>query len=61
MENLIDLVTESARRFDKHPALLIRPSFRTRLWRFRDLGRVVPRAARVIAGEGIGPGDRVIL
>jgi len=61
MENLIDLVTESARRFDKHPALLIRPSFRTRLWRFRDLGRVVPRAARVIADEGIGPGDRVIL
>ena len=61
MESLIDLVTESARRFDKHPALLIRPSFRTRLWRFRDLGRVVPRAARVIADEGIGPGDRVIL
>jgi long-chain acyl-CoA synthetase len=61
MENLIDLVTESAGRFDKLPALLIRPSFRTRLWRFRDLGRVVPRAARVIADEGIGPGDRVIL
>jgi long-chain acyl-CoA synthetase len=61
MENLIDLVSESARRFDKHPALLIRPSFRTRLWRFRDLGRVVPRAASVIANEGVGPGDRVIL
>jgi long-chain acyl-CoA synthetase len=61
MENLIELVSESARRFDAHPALIIRPSFRTRLWRFRDLGRVVPRAARVIADQGVGPGDRVIL
>jgi long-chain acyl-CoA synthetase len=61
MENLIDLVSESARRYDAHPALIIRPSFRTRLWRFRDLGRVVPRAARVIADQGVGPGDRVIL
>ncbi len=61
MENLIELISESARRFDKHPALLIRPSFRTRLWRFRDLARVVPRAARAIADEGVGPGDRVIL
>src|SRR5438093_4492399 len=61
MENLIELVSESARRYDKHPALIIRPSFRTRLWRFRDLSRVVPRAARVIADQGVGPGDRVIL
>jgi long-chain acyl-CoA synthetase len=61
MENLIDLVSEAARHYDAHPALIIRPSFRTRLWRFRDLGRVVPRAARVIAEQGVGPGDRVIL
>jgi long-chain acyl-CoA synthetase len=61
MENLIELVSESARRFDAHRALIIRPSFRTRVWRFRDLARVVPRAARVIAEQGVGPGDRVIL
>jgi long-chain acyl-CoA synthetase len=61
MNTLIDLVTEGARRFDDRPALLIRPGFRTRIWRFRDLGRVVPRAARVLREAGLGPGDRVII
>jgi long-chain acyl-CoA synthetase len=61
VNTLIDLVAESARRFDDRPALLIRPGFRTRVWRFRDLGRVVPRAARVLQEAGLGPGDRVII
>ena len=61
METLQDLVTEGAARFDRRPALLIRPFFRTRTWRYRDLGAIVPRAARVLAEAGIGPGDRVIV
>ena len=61
MDTLIDLVTEAARRYDKRPALLIRPSFRTRVWRYRDLGRTVPRAATVLAEAGMAPGDRVLL
>jgi long-chain acyl-CoA synthetase len=61
METLPGLVAESARRFDRRPALVIRPSFRTRTWRYRDLGELVPRAARVLADAGVGPGDRVIL
>ncbi len=61
MDTLIDLVNERARHFDRRPALLIRPSFRTRTWRFRDLGDVVPRAARVLADAGVRPGDRVIV
>ena len=61
METLIDLVTESAARFGDKSALMIRPSFRTRVWRYRDLGRDVPKAARVIADAGIGRGDRVIV
>jgi long-chain acyl-CoA synthetase len=61
MENLIDLVSEGARRYDRRPALLIRPSFRTRMWRYRDLGVVVPRAARVLVDTGLVPGDRVII
>ena len=61
METLQDLVTEGAARFDRKPALLIRPFFRTRTWRYRDLGTIVPRAARVLADAGIGPGDRVIV
>jgi len=61
VNTLIDLVPEGARRFPDHPALLIRPSFRTRVWRYRDLARTVPRAARVLAEAGVGPGDRVIV
>ena len=61
METLQDLVTEGAARFDRRPALLIRPFFRTRTWRYRDLGSIVPRAASVLAEAGIGPGDRVIV
>jgi long-chain acyl-CoA synthetase len=61
VETLQDLVTEGAARFDRKPALLIRPFFRTRTWRYRDLGTIVPRAARVLADAGIGPGDRVIV
>ena len=47
METLVDLVPEGARRFADRPALLIRPSFRTRVWRYRDLAWTVPRATRV--------------
>jgi long-chain acyl-CoA synthetase len=61
VETLIDLVHEGARRFDRRPALLIRPSFRTRVWRYRDLGRVVPRAASVLADAGLDQGDRALL
>ena len=61
MDTLIDLVTDGAARFDTRPALLIRPSFRTRVWRYRDLGRTVPRVATVLADAGVGSGDRVII
>ncbi len=55
------LLAESARRFERRPALVIRPSFRTHTWTYRDLASVVPRAARVLADAGVAPGDRVIL
>jgi long-chain acyl-CoA synthetase len=58
---MIDLVREGATRFGDKPALMIRPSFRTRVWRYQDLGRDVPRAARVLADAGVGKGDRVIV
>jgi long-chain acyl-CoA synthetase len=61
MDTLIDLVAMGAARFDRRPALLIRPFFRTRTWRYRDLAATVPRAARVLADAGVGEGDRVIL
>jgi long-chain acyl-CoA synthetase len=60
-DTLVDLVRESGARFDRRPALLIRPFFRTRTWRFRDLAAIVAKAARVLADAGIGPGDRLIV
>ena len=61
METLIDLIQEGARRHDVRPALLIRPGFRTRIWTYRDLGDVVPRAAHVLADAGLGKGDRFVI
>jgi long-chain acyl-CoA synthetase len=61
VETIQDLVRESATRFDRRPALMIRPFFRTRTWRYRDMASIVARAARVLADHGIGPGDRVVV
>jgi long-chain acyl-CoA synthetase len=61
MGTLVDLVRDGGRSFDRRPALLIRPFFRTRTWRYRDLAATVPKAARVLADAGVGEGDRVIL
>ena len=61
MDTLIDLVRAGGERFDGHPALIIRPSFRTRTLTYRDLAATVPRAARVLADAGLGTGDRAII
>ena len=60
METLIDLVRTGATRFDRRPALMIRPFFRTRTWRYRDLGgdRAACRAASS-PEAGLVEGDRV--
>lgn len=61
METLIDLVRVGDERFDRRPALIIRPSFRTRTMTYRDLAVSVPRVARVLADAGLGSGDRAII
>jgi long-chain acyl-CoA synthetase len=60
-DTVVDVLAEAASRFDRRPALLIKPAFRTRKWRFRDLARLAPRVARILSEEGIGQGDRVII
>jgi long-chain acyl-CoA synthetase len=60
-DTIIDLLAEAAARNDRRPALLIKPAFRTRKWRYRDLARLATRVARVIADTGVAPGDRVII
>jgi len=49
METLVQLVEDVGARFDRRPALMIRPSFRTRTVRYRDL-----RAAVMRVREGTG-------
>jgi long-chain acyl-CoA synthetase len=61
METVLELVQDSVRRFDRRPFLLIRPGFRTRTTRYRDLGRLLPRVARVLRDRGLQPGDRAII
>ncbi len=60
-ETIVDLLAETVARHDRRPALLIKPAFRTRRWRYRDLARLAPRVARVVADAGVEPGDRVIV
>jgi len=61
METVLDLAQDSVKRFDRKPFLLIRPGFRTRTTRYRDLGRLMPRVARVLRDRGLQPGDRAII
>jgi long-subunit acyl-CoA synthetase (AMP-forming) len=61
METLIDLVRAGGERFESRPALIIRPSFRTRTMTYGDLATSLPRAARVLAAAGLTAGDRAII
>ncbi len=61
METVTDLLADAVRRYDRHPALLIKPAFRTRTWRYRDLGEQVPRVARALVDLGLERGDRVVI
>jgi long-chain acyl-CoA synthetase len=61
VETVLELMQDAVRRYDRKPFLLIRPGFRTRVTRYRDLGRIVPRVARVLHDRGLGKGDRAII
>jgi long-chain acyl-CoA synthetase len=61
VDTLVDLVRNAGERFAERPALIIRPSFRTRTLTHGDLTRTVPRVARVLQERGLCPGDRAII
>ncbi|HET7495897.1 MAG TPA: AMP-binding protein, partial [Candidatus Limnocylindrales bacterium] len=61
MDTLIDLVRAGGERHGDRPALLIRPSFRTRVLTHRDLTDMVPRVARGLREAGLEPGDRAVI
>ncbi len=61
MDTVLELMEDAVARYDRKPFLLIRPGFRTRITRYRDLGRIVPRVARVLHDRGLRQGDRAII
>jgi long-chain acyl-CoA synthetase len=61
VDTLVELVRDGGERFGQQPALIIRPSFRTRIMTHGDLAESVPRVARGLSGAGLGPGDRAII
>ncbi|MFN2484686.1 MAG: AMP-binding protein [Candidatus Limnocylindria bacterium] len=61
MSNLLEVIDASAARFARQPALLIKPGFRTRRWRYRQLPDLVARVAAVFAADGVKQGDRVVI
>ena len=56
MDTVLELMQDAVARYDRKPFLLIRPGFRTRITRYRDLGRIVPRVARVLHDRGLRKG-----
>ncbi len=61
MDTANDLFRQSVERFGSQPALIIKPGFRTRVWRYAHLGQQVPRMARVLTDAGATRGDRVLI
>jgi long-chain acyl-CoA synthetase len=61
MDTVNALIAEATVKHASHPALMIKPAFRTRTWRYRDLGDQVPRVARALVDRGLTPGDRVVI
>jgi long-chain acyl-CoA synthetase len=61
METVNGLIRRSVERFGPRPALMIKPGFRTRIWRYRDVGHQVPRIARALQDAGATRGDRVAI
>src|SRR6266508_3583402 len=61
METLNDILEESVRKFGPKDALTIRPGFRTRAWKYRDLNAIVPLVARYLSDAGLRKGDRVVI
>src|SRR5688572_26271239 len=61
MDTVNELIRTAVETYDRHPALLIKPAFRTRTWRYRDLGQQVPRVAAALSSRGMARGDRVVI
>src|SRR5438105_13012187 len=61
VETLPELVVEVSRAHRDHPALRIKPAFRTRTWTYGQIGNLVPRVATLLRDSGVTPGDRGLI
>ena len=61
MDTIIELMDEAVAKHRDLPALIIKPGFRTRIWTYADIGKLVPRVAGVLRAAGVEPGDRVLM
>lgn len=61
MDTLVELLEESARGHGPNPALLIKPTFRYRVWTYADLWQESGRVASYLQKMGVRKGDRVLL
>ena len=61
MDTLVELLETSAKSFGPDPALLIKPTFRYRVWTYTGLWEESGRVASYLQGMGVRKGDRVLL
>ena len=61
MHTLIDLVAESAARFQDRPAMTVRAGLRDQVWSHAQLWRAVQAVAGALQERGVGKGERVLL
>ena len=57
-DTVVDLLAEAAARHDRRPALLIKPAFRTRRWRYRAKARREPSSQQVPCPPEPGAGAK---
>lgn len=61
MEHLADFLTAVVQRFGDAPALVVRTDSGYRTWSYAQVGSESARLAALLAGRGIGKGDRVVI
>ena len=56
-DTILELLERAVADHGDHPALRIKPGFRTRTWTYRQVGEAVPRIAGLLRGSGVEPAD----
>ena len=60
MDTLVELLESSAKNFGPNPALIMKPSFRNRVWTYADVWENAGRVASYLQDGGVQKGDRIL-